>query len=62
MQEGGFNLREADPTMLYKEDEKGVCIIVIYIDDMLIIGKEEANKYGVILQMTRTQDTVSMDT
>ena len=28
--------------MLYKEDEKGVCIIIIYIDDMLIIGKEEA--------------------
>ena len=27
--------------MLYKEDEKGVCII-IYIDDVLIIGKEEA--------------------
>ena len=25
-----------------KEDEKGVCIIIIYIDDMLIIGKEEA--------------------
>ena len=42
MQEGGFKLREADPCMLYKEDEKGVCIIIIYIDDMLIIGKEEA--------------------
>ena len=28
--------------MLYKEDEKGVCIIIIYIDDMLIIVKEEA--------------------
>ena len=28
--------------MLYKEDERGVCIIIIYIDDMLIIGKEEA--------------------
>ena len=24
-----------------KEDEKGVCIIIIYIDDMLIIGKEK---------------------
>ena len=42
MQEGGFKLSEADPCMLYKEDEKGVCIIIIYIDDMLIIGKEEA--------------------
>ena len=42
MQEGGFKLSEADPLMLYKEDEKEVCIIIIYIDDMLIIGKEEA--------------------
>ena len=42
MQEGGFKLSEADPCMLCKEDEKGVCIIIIYIDDMLIIGKEEA--------------------
>ena len=42
MQEGGFKLSEADPCMLYKEDGKGVCIIIIYIDDMLIIGKEEA--------------------
>ena len=39
---GGFKLSEGDPCMLYKEDEKGVCIIIIYIDDMLIIGKEEA--------------------
>ena len=42
MQEGGFKLSEVDPCMLYKEDEKGVCSIIIYIDDMLIIGKEEA--------------------
>ena len=27
--------------MLYKEDGKAVCIIIIYVDDMLIIGKEE---------------------
>ena len=39
MQGGGFKLSEADPCMLHKEDEKGVCIIIIYIDDMLIIGK-----------------------
>ena len=42
MQGRGFKLSEDDPCMLYKEDEKGVCIIIIYIDDMLIIGKEEA--------------------
>ena len=38
----GFKLGEADPCMLYKEYEKGVCIIIIYIDDQSIIGKEEA--------------------
>ena len=42
MQLVGFQLSEADPCMLYKEDEKGICIVIIYIDDMLIIGKEEA--------------------
>ena len=42
MQEGGFKPSEADPCLLYKDNEKGVCIIIIYIDDMLIIGKEEA--------------------
>ena len=42
MQEGGFQLSEADPCMLYREDERGVCFIIINIDDMLIIGKEKA--------------------
>ena len=28
--------------MLYREEERGICIIIIYIEDMLIIGKEEA--------------------
>ena len=42
MQGGGFQLSQSDPRMLYKEDEKVVCIIIIYIDDMLIIGKDEA--------------------
>ena len=42
MQGGGFKLSEADPCMLFKEDEKGVCIIIFYIDDMLIICKQEA--------------------
>ena len=42
MHGGGFQLSQADPCMLYKDDENEVCIIIIYIDDMLIIGKEEA--------------------
>ena len=27
--------------MLFKEDELGMCIIKMYVDDMLIIGKKE---------------------
>ena len=27
--------------MLYREDARRICIIIIYIDDILIIGKEE---------------------
>ena len=41
MQEGVLQLSEIDPCILYKEDERGVCIIIIYIDDMLIIGQEQ---------------------
>ena len=29
--QGGFQLSEADPCMLYREDERGVCIIIIYM-------------------------------
>ena len=42
-QEGGFQLSKADPCMLYREDEGGIGITILYIDDMLVIGKEEAN-------------------
>ena len=31
----------ADPCMLFKQNELGVCIIIMYIGDMLIIGKKE---------------------
>ena len=41
MQEGGFQLSKADPCMLYKEEERGICIIIIYIDDMLIMEKKK---------------------
>ena len=38
----GFQVSPADPCMLFKETELGVCIIIImYVDDMLIIGKKE---------------------
>ena len=37
----GFQVSPADPCMLYKHDELGICIIIMYVDDMLIIGKKE---------------------
>ena len=36
-----FTVNPADPCMLFKEDELGVCIIIMYVDDILIIGKNE---------------------
>ena len=62
MQEGGFKRSEADPCMLCKEYENGVCIIIISIDDMLIIGKEEAIDNAIkvlqVLILTATPLTV----
>ena len=37
----GFKVSPADPCMLFKENELAVCIIIMYVDDMLIIGKKE---------------------
>ena len=37
----GFTVSPADPCMLFKENNLGICIIIMYVDDMLIIGKKE---------------------
>ena len=37
----GFQVSPADPCMLFKKNELGICIIIMYVDDMLIIGKKE---------------------
>ena len=37
----GFTVSPADPWLLLKENDLGICIIIIYVDDMLIIGKKE---------------------
>ena len=37
----GFKVSPSDPCILVKEIELGVCIIIMYVDDMLIIGKNE---------------------
>ena len=40
----GFQVSPADPCMLFKEAELGICIIIMYVDDMLIIGKKEQSE------------------
>ena len=37
----GFTVSPADPCMLFKENNHGICIIITYVDDMLIIGKKK---------------------
>ena len=37
----GFQVCPADPCLLFKENELGICIIIMYVDDMLIIGRKE---------------------
>ena len=37
----GFTVSPADACMLFKENNLGICIIILYVDDMLIIGKKE---------------------
>ena len=61
MQEGGIQLSKADPCMLYKEDEKGICIIIIYIDDMLIIGKEELIDAAIRVLQGHFKDPTSLE-
>ena len=35
----GFTVSPADPCMLFKENNLGICIIIMYVDDMVKIGK-----------------------
>ena len=37
----GFTVSPADLCMLFKENNLGTCIIIMYVDDMLIIGKKK---------------------
>ena len=37
----GFTVSPGDPCMLFKENNLGICIIIMYVDGMLIIGKKE---------------------
>ena len=49
----GFTVSPADPCMLFKENNHGICIIVMYVDDMLIIGKkEQIQEFATMIQKT----------
>ena len=37
----GFKISEADPC-LYRETKLGICMIIIYVDDMMVIGHKES--------------------
>ena len=51
--QAGFKSSEADPCLMYKEDQIGVCIMLIYIDDVLIVRNTEAvNEAIQILQQS----------
>ena len=48
----GFQMSTADPCVLFKEDKLGICIIIMYVDDMLIIGrKEQIDDFASKIQM-----------
>jgi len=38
----GFKLCESDPFLMYRVNENGLCIILMYVDNNLIIGSNEA--------------------
>ena len=37
----GFTVSSADQCMLIKENNLGICMIIMYVDDMLMIGNNE---------------------
>ena len=38
----GFKIREADQCLLYRENKLGIGMIIIYVDDMIVIGHKES--------------------
>ena len=47
----GFTVSPADPCMLFKENNLGICIFIMYVDDMLVIGKkEQIQDFATIIQ------------
>ena len=47
----GFTVSPADPCMLFKENNLGICIIIMYVDDMLIIEKRaQIQEFATMIQ------------
>ena len=47
----GFTVSPADPCMLIKENNLGICIIIMYVDDMLVVGeKEQIQEFTTMIQ------------
>ena len=38
----GFKISEADPCLLYRENKLGICMIIIYVDDVTVMGQIES--------------------
>ena len=46
-----FTVSPAHPCMLFKENNLGICIVIMYVDDMLIIGKrEQVQEFATMIQ------------
>jgi hypothetical protein len=42
LKEMGFCDSKVDPCLLYRKDERGICIVLIYVDDNYVCGSQEA--------------------
>ena len=38
----GFKISEADPCLLYRVNKHGICMIIIYLYDMMVTGHKES--------------------
>jgi len=42
MKSFGFELSKADPCLMFRENENGICMIAIYVDDNYLVGDQDA--------------------
>jgi hypothetical protein len=59
----GFEVSKADPCLLYIDDDYEVCMIILYIDDMLIVGSDDGiadAKQGIKKFFNITEATIFM--